>query len=248
MGFLVCVVLAAAPSSVHPDPRPVHPGVDPGSTSVVGSSRLQAAPPLPDSVPLFPLPDITLFPGVPQPLHIFEPRYREMVAAALAGDSVIAMVMLRPGWEGNYEGNPPVHELGGVGIIESVQRLSDGRYNLVLRGTAKIRIQGEETSRPYRVARVEPVPERLSDEERVRLSRIRADLEDRVRERLPELEIPSDLSDEVFVNTLCQFLPMEPADRQDLLRADDALARVEALMGFLGMTRQALRTTPIPGD
>src|SRR2546426_2231703 len=87
-----------------------------------------------DLLPLFPLPNVVLFPNVFLPLHIFEPRYRDMVALALATDRLIGMVLLRPGWEGNYEGRPPVFPIGCSGVITHVERLDDGRYHLVLRG------------------------------------------------------------------------------------------------------------------
>jgi len=196
---------------------------------------------LPDSIPVFPLPDIALLPGADMPLHVFEPRYREMVAAALEGDSVLGMVMLRPGWESDYEGNPPVYEVGGAGTIERVEELPDGRYYLVLRGMSRFLIEGQDTSRSYRVAGVEPIPESLTDAERVELSRARTQLEAGVRERVPDLEVPPDLSDEAFVHTLIQYLPMEPAQRQALVEAEDALERAEALMELLGMVRQAQR-------
>ena len=71
-----------------------------------------------DLLPLFPLPNVVLFPNVFLPLHIFEPRYREMVADAIAGDRMIGMVLLRPGWENNYEGRPPVYPIGCSGLIK----------------------------------------------------------------------------------------------------------------------------------
>src|SRR3990172_9342939 len=85
---------------------------------------------------LFPLPNLTMFPHVVQPLHIFEPRYREMVEESLATDRLIAMVLLREGWEDDYEGNPPVHAIACLGQILADQRLDDGRYNILLRGLA----------------------------------------------------------------------------------------------------------------
>ena len=109
---------------------------------------------LPPTLPLFPLPNVVLFPNVFLPLHIFEPRYRDMVADALDGDRMIGMVLLRPGWEGAYEGRPPVYPVGCAGLITHSERLSDGRYNIVLRGLEKFRIAGEDDSRAYRQARV----------------------------------------------------------------------------------------------
>jgi hypothetical protein len=70
-----------------------------------------------DFLPLFPLPSVVLFPNVFLPLHIFEPRYREMVADAVASDRMIGMVLLRPGWQQEYEKRPPVYPVGCSGVI-----------------------------------------------------------------------------------------------------------------------------------
>src|SRR5688572_7422758 len=118
---------------------------------------------LPPSIPLFPLPNVVLFPNVFLPLHIFEPRYRQMVADALEGDRIIGMVLLRPGWEADYEGRPPVYPIGCAGLITHAEPLADGRYNIVLRGLEKFRIVQEEAARGYRVAQVEALLEGLSD-------------------------------------------------------------------------------------
>lgn len=104
---------------------------------------------------LFPLPNLVCFPQVVQPLHIFEPRYREMTADALAGDKRIALVMPKPGWEENYDGRPAVHSVACLGKIVAEQKLADGRYNLLLRGTHRIRIVEElDAGTSFRVARV----------------------------------------------------------------------------------------------
>jgi Lon protease-like protein len=92
---------------------------------------------------LFPLPNLVLFPHVVQPLHIFEPRYRQMTRDALAADRMIAMVLLRPGWDQQYEGRPAVHPVACLGRILAEQVLADGRYNLLLRGLTRVRITGE---------------------------------------------------------------------------------------------------------
>src|SRR5919198_1094637 len=105
-----------------------------------------------DLLPLFPLPNVVLFPNVFLPLHIFEPRYREMVEDSVRGDRIIGMVLLRPGWEKDYEGRPAVYPIGCAGVITHSERLADGRFNIVLRGMEKFRIIGEEGGRSYRVA------------------------------------------------------------------------------------------------
>src|SRR5262249_29935472 len=112
-----------------------------------------------DLLPLFPLPTVVLFPGVFLPLHIFEKRYREMVADALDGDRMIGMVLLQPGWDRDYEGRPPVFPVGCTGVITHVERMSDGRYNIVLRGIERFRITEENHDLSYRRASVEPLAE-----------------------------------------------------------------------------------------
>jgi Lon protease-like protein len=112
------------------------------------------------TVRLFPLPNVVLFPHVVQPLHIFEPRYRQMTADALADDRLIAPVLLAPGWEADYEGRPAVHSMTCVGRIVAEQRLQDGRYNLLLRGLSRARVVQEvPADKLYRCARVELQPE-----------------------------------------------------------------------------------------
>jgi len=112
-------------------------------------------------VPIFPLPDVTLFPRTLLPLHIFEARYRAMVGDALARDRRICMVRLRPGYEASYAGKPDVFAVGGLGEIVRCERLATGRYDLVLRGEARVRIVREHPSDTlYRMivgARVEDI-------------------------------------------------------------------------------------------
>ena len=88
-----------------------------------------------------------------------------MVADALAGDRIIGMVLLRPGYEDDYEGAPPIYATGCSGLITHVEQLEDGRYNLVLRGLEKFTIQSEETpaaGRLYRSAVITPVDDSLA--------------------------------------------------------------------------------------
>jgi Lon protease-like protein len=109
---------------------------------------------------LFPLPNLVLFPFVLQGLHVFEPRYRQLTKDALADDRLLAPVLLKPGWESDYEGRPAVHPVACLGRILTEQRLEDGRYNLQLRGLCRVRIL-EELITPtlYRSARVELLPD-----------------------------------------------------------------------------------------
>src|SRR5713226_10007344 len=106
--------------------------------------RLRCLVTMSDILPIFPLPNVVLFPTVFLPLHIFEPRYREMVADALADDRLIGMVLLKPGWQHDYEGRPPVYPIGCSGVMTHVDRTTDGRYNIVLRGLERFRILEED--------------------------------------------------------------------------------------------------------
>lgn len=186
---------------------------------------------LSQEIPLFPLPDVVLFPGVSRPLLIFEPRYREMVADALKGNRIIGMVLLRPGYEKEYEGRPPIYDIGCAGVIEEYEQLPDGRYVILLRGLTTFRVASEDQRKPYRLARVEAVPELLKDEERVALSTLRNRLLQLLYAVLPLGVDPPDpgLDDAEFINIVAQNLPMPEADRQELLERS-VLLRARALV------------------
>ena len=132
---------------------------------------------LPSSIPLFPLPNVVLFPNVFLPLHIFELRFREMVTDALHSDRIIGMALLRPGWEEDYEGRPPVYSVGCAGLITNFEQLENGRYNIILRGLQKFRILDEDNQRNYRLAHVDGIIEPLNDSIRQAIRRDRVHLE-----------------------------------------------------------------------
>ena len=191
-----------------------------------------------DLLPLFPLPNVVLFPNVFLPLHIFERRYREMVADAIAGDRMIGMVLLRPGWQHDYEGRPPVYPIGCSGVITHVERLADGRYNVVLRGLERFRVVGEDQSLSYRRAVVEPLADApQSSDDRVAVRRLRTKLEailTRSHEaKRSDTRIPSAMGDEDLVNALAQYLDLEPLEKQALLEHQCLRARAESLVELL---------------
>src|SRR5437899_1594232 len=133
------------------------------------------------TVRLFPLPNLVLFPQVVQPLHIFEPRYRQMTADALDDDRLLAMALLQPGWESGYDGRPAIYPVACVGRIMAEQRLDDGCYNLLLRGLARVRVLHElPGDQLYRSAAVEAVPE-APVADAVESDRLRRLLEEAVR-------------------------------------------------------------------
>ncbi len=117
-------------------------------------------------IPIFPLPDAVLFPHTLLPLHVFEPRYRQMVQDVLGGDRRIAMALLKPGWERDYYGRPPVCPIAGVGEIIQHEELADGRFNILLRGTMRIAILAElPPDKPYRLVRARPLPDRYLEKD-----------------------------------------------------------------------------------
>ncbi len=190
---------------------------------------------------LFPLPNVVFFPFVMLPLHIFEPRYREMTADALAGDRLIAMVLLRPGWEEDYEGKPALYPVGCLGRIVAEQRLADGRFNLLLRGLSRVRLLDElEQGKLYRSARVRPLPEVAPAAS--------AELDD-LRRRLVECApawVPSPgprsklqelLASDLPLGSLCDIigfaLPLGLDMKQELLQELNVRERAERLLDYL---------------
>jgi Lon protease-like protein len=194
---------------------------------------------LPPTIPLFPLPNVVLFPNVFLPLHIFEPRYREMVSDALEGDRIIGMVLLRPGYESDYEGRPPVYPVGCAGLISHAEPHSDGRYNIVLRGLEKFRVVSEDESRSYRVARVQTIIEPLNEKDReimrVERRRLEALLVPQPSGRGVDPKVPPSMADEELVNALAQYLELEPVEKQALLERDGLVARCRSLIELLEM-------------
>lgn len=191
-------------------------------------------------VPIFPLPDVTFFPHTLMPLHVFEARYRAMVMDALERDRRLAIVRLRPGYEAAYAGKPAVHAVAGVGEIVSFERLATGRYNILVRGDARVRIESEVPSDTlYRIARAR----RLDDVEPPgagagALARIRASC----ATLLTALDRPADLLDTALAEgqpagaiadrVAAAVLP--DADlRQELLETLDVGARITRVAAAL---------------
>jgi Lon protease-like protein len=113
----------------------------------------------PTAVPLFPLPNVVLFPRAVLPLHIFEERYKAMTSDAIQGSKQIAMALLKPGWEKNYHGVAAIEPVVCVGTILAHERLEDGKYNLLLQGITRAKVVREVTQQPYRTAELTPVVE-----------------------------------------------------------------------------------------
>jgi Lon protease-like protein len=179
---------------------------------------------LPDAVALFPLPNAVLFPGVPLPLHIFEPRYREMVRDVQRGEErLIGMVLLRGEWRKDYYGRPDIYPNGCAGRMVSVEPLADGRYNILLHGVREFTVVGERGGQSYRVGEVRwrasaegGVPSELRTRIHALMQRF---LEDREPTLVNRLLNDRSLSDELLINFLCYALDFSPVEKQALLEA-----------------------------
>jgi uncharacterized protein len=190
---------------------------------------------------LFPLPNVVLFPHMVMPLHIFEPRYRQMTTDALAGDKLMAMSLLEPGWESDYEGRPALHPVACLGRILDHQRLPDGRFNLHLRGLSRIRIVREiDNERLYRSAKVQLLEEKPATAEegnRLRPQLLKvvpawSESHGPAADVFPKV-VQSNLPLEVVCDVLGYSLPLPVEVKQQMLEELDGDARVQALLTYL---------------
>lgn len=189
---------------------------------------------LPDGeflLPLFPLPNLVFFPRTRLPLHIFEPRYRQMISDAVAADQRFGIVLLRPGWESDYFGAPAIHALGTVGQIEQAFPLDDGRYNILVRGEVRFRVIGEVSREPYRTARVVATPEQSREASRAYAQKSwLADLSRQYLHYLPDqIAVPeiATVELEALTNALIMSLNIDVQEKQRLLEIDDLIARAD---------------------
>ena len=189
---------------------------------------------IPDCIPVFPLPNVVFFPKTYLHLHIFEPRYRAMVEDVATIGGCIGMALLSEGWQHDYEGNPPVYEIGCVGRMISTQALPDGRSNIVLQGLQRYRILEEDHQRPYRQARISLEPYKAAESLDPFL---RAELLDRLRDYVARRHtdhvwgrfLDSEMTDDALVNTLSAYLDFTPLEKQLLLEADTLMQQARRL-------------------
>jgi len=188
------------------------------------------------TLPIFPLPDVTFFPHTLLPLHVFEARYRAMVTDALARDRRLAVVKLKPGFEASYAGKPAVHAVAGAGEIVSWERLATGRYNILVKGEWRVRIESERPSDTlYRIVTAQPLDEVApTTDAAAALARIR----DACGRLLQALDRPPDLLDTalasgqlpgVIADRIAAAVVPDAGLRQELLETLDVSRRLERL-------------------
>jgi Lon protease-like protein len=196
-------------------------------------------------LPIFPLPNLVFFPNTRLPLHVFEPRYRQMVTDAIETDKRFGIVLLRPGWETDYFGAPAVHGCGTLGTIEQSVPLDDGRFNILVRGDVRFRILGEVNRAPYRTARVIVQPEvnRRAEEAYAQREWL-ADLARQYLKYLPDQMAVPEIETvrlDALANALIMSLNLEVEEKQKLLEIDDLVARAERVGGELQSRVESLR-------
>lgn len=179
---------------------------------------------------VFPLPSAVLLPHAVLPLHIFEPRYRALVRDALAGDKVMALAQLEPGWEGQYGERPPLQPMMCAGLIIWHEELPDGRYNILLQGVCRARLLAElPPDKPYREVRVQPLPDPAyqgPEEERLRQAVL--DLAGRVPVSFAENLLPLAARSQggMLADVVAAAIVPEPERRQELLCELDVRTRL----------------------
>lgn len=190
-------------------------------------------------IPIFPLPNVTLFPKTLLPLHVFEPRYRKMIANCLAGDRMLGVALLREGWQKNYFGNPPLHKTFGVGKIVDYEELDNNCYNIMVEGLYRARLITEYETEHFRTGRVSvlqdgPIDHRRKEvaplyKEMTELSRNLTDLMPEFRETIhnacdthPHPAVTADL--------LAASVVIDSYDRQSILEEPDPIRRMKLVL------------------
>ena len=194
----------------------------------------------PARIPIFPLAGAILFPRARLPLHIFEPRYRDMVRDALAGPGRIGMI--QPSGDGEP---PPLFQTGCVGEIVGAEELEDGRFNIVLHGSARFRLIAErDLGTAYRQADVDLAAFDDSEPEPLGLAQ-RAEVEREAKRFGDALGLAVDwnavgqLDDEMLVNAIAQVAPFDTGAKQALLEEPTLAGRADLVVQLMQFQRLA---------
>ncbi len=200
----------------------------------------------PARIPLFPLAGAILLPRAQLPLHIFEPRYRDMVRDALAGPGRIGMIQPRP-VPGEGEPAEPVRlfHAGCLGEIVAAEELDNGRFNIVLHGSNRFRLIAErDLGTAYRQADVDLAAFDDSEPPPLGLAQ-RAEVEREARRFGDALGLAVDwnavgqLDDEMLVNAIAQVAPFDVGAKQALLEEPTLAGRADLVVQLMQFQRLA---------
>ena len=206
-------------------------------------------------IPLFPLPDYVLFPHTLVPFHVFEPRYVNMLDDCLAGNRLVVVVGLQPGWELNPESSTETYQVGGIGRIVSDRRLRNGRTNIFVHCIERIQIIRRTDGEAYTTVDVQPLLDRPQGGDEAALSEARDRLvslgANLARELGPDggalsKVLASTGEPNVLTHRLAAMIVPEPVERQALLESRSALVRCHRLADHL--TQLLMERLPSPGE
>ena len=202
---------------------------------------------------LFPLPNVTVFPHVMQPLHVFEPRYRALFAEALATNKLIAMATLEPGWEENYEQRPATYPHACLCRIATHTKLNDGCYNGLLVGLRRARIIEElPPGKIFREVRLELLEDQYLEVNAPRRGGLQKKLVERFKQLVPRLAEAQEQLDQLLgtdvplgllTDLIAYTVDLPLTAKVELLRETDVDQRAELLLQTLG-----LGIRPAPGS
>jgi len=202
-------------------------------------------------IPLFPLPTTVFYPNTSLPLHIFEPRYRSMVADTLNGKGEIGMILLRPGWESDYQGTPEIMTIGCLGKIEHHSELPEGKYNILLSGLYRFRVLHEIKGKLYRQAQVECLKEINDQDLTTEPSPTKEQLSRIMRlylKNLPEgtkIEQALDMGNcrklAEFVDKLTHHFDLPVSKMQEFLEQQDVQKRANSLYSLIEFKNQLIK-------
>jgi ATP-dependent Lon protease len=197
-------------------------------------------------MPVFPLPQVVLFPRALLPLHVFEPRYRAMLKDALATHKVLAMVLVVDGHERDAHGHPKIAEIAGAGAILEHQMLADGRSNIVLHGVSRVRLEELPFVPPYRRARgaiLHDASTHVAQADRTALLAEATAFATEVGRRDPTFRfgLPPSLEPGAVADLCAHHLVIDAAARQRILEELDVAERVRLVTAELAVQRGAMR-------
>jgi uncharacterized protein len=201
-------------------------------------------------VPLFPLPNVVLFPKTPVPLYVFEEKYRTMIREVIEGNKELVIALLKPGLESGHSGISVVHPVACLGRIETHEELEDGKYNIVVVGVQRVRIIREVQHTPYQMVEVESIedPEygaltedlmvnhNLLGELFAKFTELATGANQHALDLMPQLDFES------LVNMVAMTLNLAIEQKQTLLEIDDLSERCDMLVPIL---QQQLETLEI---
>lgn len=200
-------------------------------------------------VPLFPLPDCVLLPYAVAPLHIFEPRYRQLMVDMLQSQRMLMAMAVFQGdqWKLDYQGHPPLRPYACLAYVARHGQQEEGRYNLLLQGLCRVKLLEEVPSDPYRQALVVPLEDPL----------LEPDLERPIRQAIGLMNDPliaalsqviaarrwaeRGVAPAALLDIFCHHLADPSDERYQLLAEADVAARVAWLLGRLGQLARTMR-------